>query len=38
MMATTIKKGILYIALTALAVICILPFVLTIINSTRDGR
>lgn len=37
-MATKIKKSILYIALILLAVICVIPFLLMIINSTRSGR
>lgn len=37
-MATKIKKTILYIALILLAVICFVPFILMIVNSTRSGR
>lgn len=37
-MATKIKKTILYLALILLAVICVVPFYLMIINATRDGR
>ena len=32
-----IKKGLLYFALILLAVICLLPFMTTIINATRSG-
>lgn len=37
-MATKIKKTILYLALILLAVVCVVPFYLMIINATRDGR
>lgn len=37
-MALKIKKGILYLALILLAVICILPFLLMIVNATRNGN
>lgn len=37
-MATKIKKAILYIALILLAVVCVIPFLLMIVNSTRSGR
>lgn len=37
-MATKIKKTILYIVLIALAIMCIIPFLLMIVNATRDGR
>lgn len=37
-MATKIKKTILYLALILLAVICVIPFYMMIINATRDGR
>ena len=33
-----IKKTILYLALILLAVMCVVPFYLTIINATRTGR
>jgi multiple sugar transport system permease protein len=36
-MATKIKKTILYVLLIALALMCILPFWLMIVNSTRSG-
>lgn len=36
-MATKVKKTILYIALILLALACLLPFVLMIINATRTG-
>ncbi len=36
--ATNIKKNILNFALALLAVICLLPFLLMIINATRSGR
>ncbi|SDB19550.1 multiple sugar transport system permease protein [Pseudobutyrivibrio sp. YE44] len=36
-MTNKIKKGILYIALVALALSCLLPFWLMIVNSTRSG-
>lgn len=32
-----IKKGILYILLTLLGAVCLLPFLLTIVNATRSG-
>lgn len=38
MAATKIKKTILYVALIVLAVTCLLPFLLMIINATRSGR
>lgn len=37
-MATKIKKGILYLALILLAVICMVPFLLMLVNATRSGR
>ncbi|WP_426348742.1 carbohydrate ABC transporter permease [Alloiococcus sp. CFN-8] len=37
-MGLKIKKSILYIALIALAILCLLPFVMMIINSTRSGN
>lgn len=37
-MATKIKKAILYISLTLLAIGCFLPFILMLVNSTRSGR
>ncbi len=37
-MATKIKKSILYIVLLALALICIMPFLLMLVNATRSGR
>ena len=37
-MADKIKKAILYILLIALSVICIVPFLLMIVNATRSGR
>lgn len=36
-MATKIKKCILYIALILLAVICVIPFYMMIVNATRDS-
>lgn len=36
-MAFKIKKSILYIALTALAVLCLFPFLLMMVNATRTG-
>lgn len=36
-MATRIKKAIIYVCLFALALMCILPFWLMIVNSTRSG-
>ncbi len=36
-MGVKIKRTILYIALTALAVTCLLPFVLMMVNATRSG-
>ena len=36
-MATKIKKAILYILLIALALMCLLPFWLMMVNSTRSG-
>lgn len=37
-MAKTIKKGILYLVLILLAVICMVPFLLMLVNATRSGR
>lgn len=37
-MATKIKKTVLYILLIILAIMCIIPFLLMIVNATRDGR
>ncbi len=37
-MAKTIKKGTLYIVLILLAVICMVPFLLMLVNATRSGR
>ena len=37
-MATKIKKGIIYLALIILAVTCLLPFLLMMVNATRSGR
>ena len=37
-MGYKIKKTILYVALTLLAVACLLPFLLMIINATRNGK
>ena len=37
-MAFHIKRAIVYIALSLLAITCILPFVITTINATRSGR
>ena len=36
-MAVKIKKGILYICLIILAAMCLLPFLLMIVNATRSG-
>lgn len=36
-MATKIKKSIIYICLIALAAVCLLPFLLMIVNATRSG-
>lgn len=36
-MANKIKKTILYLALTLLAVVCLVPFLLMIVNATRTG-
>ena len=36
-MATKVKKCIIYICLIALAVVCLLPFLLMIVNATRSG-
>lgn len=36
-MGFKIKKSILYIALVLLALTCILPFILMVVNSTRSG-
>lgn len=37
-MAEKIKKSILYILLIVLAMLCVMPFLLMIVNSTRNGR
>lgn len=37
-MAYKIKKGIIYLALILLAVTCLLPFLLMMVNSTRSAR
>lgn len=37
-MGTKIKKSILYILLIGLAIVCLLPFLLMMVNSTRSGR
>lgn len=37
-MATRIKKAILYIFLIGLATVCLLPFLLMMVNATRSGR
>ncbi len=37
-MATKIKKSILYILLLALGLLCIMPFMLMMVNATRSGR
>ncbi len=37
-MAYKIKKFILYLALTLLALLCLLPFLLMIVNATRSGN
>ncbi len=37
-MATAIKRTIIYIALIALATVCVLPFILMMVNATRSGR
>lgn len=37
-MAKTVKKGILYLILILLAVICMVPFLLMLVNATRSGR
>lgn len=37
-MAKNIKKGILYLVLILLAVICMVPFLLMLVNATRSGR
>lgn len=37
-MGTKIKKCIIYLALILLAITCLLPFLLMIVNSTRSGR
>ncbi len=37
-MAFKIKKSLLYIALIALAITCILPFILMLVNATRSGN
>lgn len=36
-MSTKIKKSIIYICLIMLAVVCLLPFLLMIVNATRSG-
>lgn len=36
-MGFKIKKGIIYFLITLLAVICMLPFLLMMVNATRDG-
>lgn len=36
-MAAKMKKGLLYMFLVVLAVLCLLPFLLMIVNSTRSG-
>lgn len=36
-MWTKIKKGVLYVCLISLALLCILPFTLMIVNATRSG-
>ena len=36
--ATKIKKGLLYLALILLALTCLLPFLLMIVNATRNGN
>lgn len=37
-MVTKIKKTIIYVSLILLAITCILPFIITIVNATRSGR
>ena len=37
-MATKIKRTILYILLIILAVVCLLPFLLMMVNATRTGQ
>ena len=37
-MAYKIKKSILYILLIALAILCLLPFLLMLVNATRSGN
>lgn len=37
-MATKVKRTILYIALILLAITCLLPFLLMMVNATRNGR
>ena len=37
-MATKIKKGILYIALVLLCVICLIPFYMMMVNATRSSQ
>ncbi len=37
MTATKVKKGIIYLCLILLAVICFLPFLLMMVNATRSG-
>lgn len=37
-MAKNIKKGIMYLILILLAVICMVPFLLMLVNATRSGR
>lgn len=36
-MATKVKKAIIYICLTLLAVVCMVPFLLMMVNATRSG-
>ena len=36
--ATKIKKGLLYLALILLALTCLLPFLMMIVNATRNGN
>ncbi len=38
MIATKIKKAVLYLALILLSVSCLLPFLLMLVNATRSGR
>lgn len=37
-MVIKIKKAIIYVSLILLAITCILPFIITIVNATRSGR